>query len=88
MTLLEMLEDYGYDGTVVFSDPAYDDAFVGVTEDGRAVYLYDKMIECLMRDDGMEYDEAAEFIDYNAVRALPYCGEKAPLIIYALEDME
>lgn len=35
----------------------------------------------------MEYEEAAEFIDYNTVRALPYCNpsEKRPIIIYPIE---
>lgn len=39
-----------------------------------------------MNEDGMDYDEAAEFIDYNTVRACPYMGERAPIILKSIED--
>ena len=29
-------------------------------------------------------EEVAEWIDYNTLRALPYMGEDAPLILYKL----
>lgn len=37
-----------------------------------------------MKADGMDMEEASEFIDYNTVRALPYCtpSEKRPIILY------
>lgn len=71
-------------GTVIFSEPEYDKAIIGTTGNGRAVYSYELMIKCLVEQDGMEPLEAAEFIDYNAVRALPYI-KNAPVIVYALE---
>ena len=37
--------------------------------------------QCPMDSDGMTYEEAVEWIDYNVVRALAYYGEKAPIII-------
>jgi hypothetical protein len=57
-----------------------------VSEDGRVVYDYNLMIESLMQSDNMTYDEASEFIDYNTIRALPYMGEKAPIVMYSKED--
>lgn len=60
--LKEFLSNFGYEETVVFEDPSYDTACVGLTDDGRAVYDYDKMIEHLMEVDGMDADEAADFI--------------------------
>ena len=39
------------------------------------------MIKVLMERDGMEYDEAMEYIDYNCVRAIPYYGEMSPIIV-------
>lgn len=33
----------------------------------------------------MEIEEAQEFIDYNTVRALPYMGDKRPIIVYGLD---
>lgn len=49
--LKEFLSNFGYEETVVFEDPSYDTACVGLTDDGRAVYDYDKMIEHLMEVD-------------------------------------
>jgi hypothetical protein len=36
----------------------------------------------LASDDGISTEEAADFIDYNTIRSLPYAGEKAPLVVY------
>ena len=27
-------------------------------------------------------EEAVEFIDYNTLRAIPYMGDKAPIVVY------
>lgn len=35
-----------------------------------------------MISDGMNYEDAIEFINYNTIRALPFMGDMAPLIIY------
>lgn len=43
------------------------------------VYSFDKMVEVLVERDGMEEDEAAEFIDYNIVVA--HLGERTPVIV-------
>lgn len=76
-----MLDEIGCGDAMVFVNPDFDDAIIGTTDDGRAVYSYSRMVECLVRDDGMTEDEAAEFIDYNTLRAIPYMGEKAPVIV-------
>jgi hypothetical protein len=44
-----------------------------------AVYDYTKMVEVLMFRDGMSYDDACEYIDYNVVGA--WVGEQTPLIL-------
>lgn len=86
MTIKEQLENYYIEdeetSVVLFDSPDYDDAFVGLTMDDRAVYDYDKMIESLIKNDKMTYEEAAEFIDYNTVRSLPYIGDRGPVIIH------
>jgi len=86
MTIKEQLEKYYIEdeetSIILFENPNYDNAFVGLTLEGdRAVYDYNKMVEHLMTEDNMDYDEAVEFIDYNTLRALPYMGDKGPLII-------
>ena len=85
MTIKEQLEKYYIEdeetSIVLFEFPSYDDAFIGLTLDNRAVYDYDKMVECLMKEDDISYEEAIEFIDYNTIRSLSYIGEKAPVVI-------
>ena len=79
-------ESYPDQEIIVFQDPDYADAFIGVSSDYRAVYDYDKMAECLASEEGMSYEDAVEFIDYNTLRALPYMGENAPIVVFPLED--
>ena len=92
---IEILEDYtvrdaicemGFEEAVVFDNPAYDEAIVGVSDGGRAVYDYDRMVQVLIQRDDMEADEASDFVSYNAVRAAPYAGEYAPIIMFPVEN--
>ena len=82
--LLMQYDEEVVNGMTMFTSPSYAAAVVAVTHDDRLVYDYNKMVECLMVDDDMTYEEAAEFIDYNTIRTLPYM-EKAPVIIMPLE---
>lgn len=78
------LIDMGYEDAVIFTNPDYDSAILGVSHDGRVIYDYDLMIESLMLEDEMKMDEAMDFIDYNTVRALPYAGDNGPIILYKI----
>ena len=82
MTAAEKLEYVGYEDVVIFTDYSYDDALIGVTQDNRAGYDYEKMIDWLVKTQDFTIDDAYEWIDYNTIRALPYAGPKAPIIIY------
>ena len=75
------LVDRGFDESIVLESPDYLDAVVGVSDEGRVIYSHKKMIECLMISDGMEYEDAEEFIDYNTIGALACMGEHAPIIM-------
>jgi hypothetical protein len=77
--------DAGYEGVVILSDYSYDDALIGVSEDGRAVYDFDKMVAWLMEKEGWSMEEAIEWIEFNTIRALPYGGPEAPIIMYPIE---
>ena len=81
----EALVEHGYEDTIVFENPGYEDAFIGVSHDGRAIYDYNLMVESLAKEDEMTFEDAAEFIDYNTIRALPYIGERAPIIKMDIE---
>lgn len=58
----------------------FEDALVGCTYGANVVAVYDinKMIEVLICE-GMDYDDAVEYLDYNVVSA--HMGEKTPLYI-------
>ena len=86
MTASERLYELGYEGVVILENYSYDDALIGVTEDNRAVYDFDKMVKWLCEKEGFSPEEAIEWIEYNTLRALPYAGEDAPIIMYRLED--
>ena len=86
-SLKEELRERGFDEAVVLENPDYLSAVVGVSEDGRVVYDYDGMVRHLMEQEGMDAEEAAEFVDYNTIRALPYMGDKAPIVVHGLEEI-
>jgi hypothetical protein len=66
----------------------FDEAFIGWSRRGNepllAVYSYDKMIDVCVDRDGMEYEEAVEYIDFNCVGA--WMGERTPIIVMPLMD--
>jgi hypothetical protein len=59
----------------------FDRAILGLTSDGRIVYSENRILLALQDVDGMEYEEALEFYEYNTVRGIAYAGKKAPIII-------
>ena len=79
----DALCDMGHEEAVIFDGPDYDEAIIGVTEEGLVVYDYDKMVQILVERDGMEAIEAIDFIEYNSIRALPYV-ENAPIVMTRL----
>jgi len=59
-----------------------DEAVIGIEEEEmRLVYSVDKCIEIFMTQ-GMEYDEALEFFDYNVRGA--WMGDKTPIWVKLL----
>lgn len=80
----EKLLEYGYEGVKYLTNYSYDDALIGVSDDNRAIYDFGLMIEWLMVEEGFTCEEAIEWIEYNTIRALPYMGEGAPIIMYPL----
>lgn len=79
---VEMCRENGYEDTMLFDNFDYGSAFIGLTHDGRAVYDFDLMVEWLKNNEGWSEIEAVEWIETNTERALPYAGEKAPVILY------
>lgn len=84
----------GYENLIVFDNPDFDSAIIGISTDGcvvydynLVVYDYNLMVEHLSLEDNMSREDAADFIDYNTIRTLPYIGHGAPIIVNLLEDM-
>lgn len=78
----EQLVDMGFEDTILLENPDYDSAIVGYDViTGKVIYSYELMMEHLMIVDGMSEEEAIEFIEYNTIRAIPYMGEKSPIIL-------
>lgn len=61
---------------------AYDNSIIGTTFDGRTIYDFAKMVRELMDNENWTEEEAVEWIEFNTIRALPYGGEKRPMIIF------
>jgi hypothetical protein len=86
MTAEQKLLENGYEGVKFLTDFSYDSALIGVTDDNRAVYDYEKMAEWLVKEQDFSEEEAADWISYNTMRALPYFGEDAPIIMFPLVE--
>lgn len=82
-TAEEILEDNGYepDSIVLLKNESYDSALVGVSDDNRAVYSFDKMIDWYSEKNDCSVDEAIEWIEFNTLRAIPYAGAGAPIVL-------
>jgi hypothetical protein len=67
----------------------YEDAVIGVAyvHNVGHVTVYDvgKCLDVLVTRDGMSYEDAREFFDYNTMRSLPYMGEKAPIFVEPMD---
>lgn len=85
-SIKDILCEQGYEDAILFENPDYASAIIGLSEDGRVIYSYPLMISHLVDKDHMSEEDAVEFIDYNTIRALPYMGEMRPIIFYSLED--
>ena len=85
MTDRELLESLGYDDVIIFDNPSYEGALIGVSWNNQAVYDYDLMIQSLMKEDNITEEEAADFISYNASYRQGY---EYPIIVNNLKRLE
>lgn len=70
-----------------FINPNYAPAILGITTDNHLVYSYNKMVEYLMEiNKDWDSQDAVEWIDYNAVKVIPYAGDYPPIICYDIME--
>lgn len=82
----EFLEDHDWLNDyekIVFLSDEFVNSIVGFDDNlEKLVYSYQLMRDDLI-DEGMEYEEACDYLDYNVVRALPYINN-APIVYMEL----
>lgn len=70
----------------VLLDPAELDEAIIDEDEGRAVYGFAELVAAFCIVLKCEWDEAAEWVDYNTVRAIQYLGiddSRKPVVRYA-----
>ena len=73
-----------YDSIVIFDNPSYDNSIIGVTSDlSTLVYDYTLMVKEFAEENECSEEEAEEFIQYNTLRAISYCGN-TPIVVMPL----
>ena len=70
--LCEYLEAHQHEGTLFFENPSFVKAITGITYGGQLIYDYNLMVESAMEDEGWEYEDAVDWIEYNTLRSIPY----------------
>ena len=86
--ICEFIEEWWPDNEILLAD-GFEGAFIGVGEQFNqkmAVYDWDKCIEILMVRDGMVYDDAVDFMDYNVTGA--WVGEGTPCFLRRCIDTD
>jgi hypothetical protein len=78
----EIIEKNPHAEELLFLD-GYDDAIIGTAtnDDGDTVICYsvDRMVDAVMRQENITYDEAMEWVSYNTLSA--YLGKLTPIYI-------
>ncbi len=83
MATREQIEEQLEEGTAILED--FDEAYIGATHEGAAVYDFRKMVQVLMKS-GKSDEEAMDWIYVNTIPSLEYMQDPTPVIIYPLEE--
>lgn len=83
MTAEERCAVYGYEDVELLEGYSYDDALIGVSGDGRAIYDFSKMVEWLVKTYGFTPDDASDWIENNTAAALEE-SDGGPIILYPI----
>lgn len=67
--------------SIVLDDESFDNSIIGVSLDGRVIYLFDLMAREYMEDNDCTIEEAWGWLDYNTLRAIPYMPDPKPMVV-------
>ena len=75
-----------YGEELIFAD-GFDDAIIGVAtgfDSQRVVYCYVSMIETMMKEDDISYEDALDWIEYNTLGS--YIGKNTPIYVMGIDN--
>lgn len=75
---IDEIKEFADPEAIIWND--FDDAIVGTDNHGRLVYDVNRMMQILVARDGMQEDEALEYLEFNVLCA--YVGELTPVHVY------
>lgn len=84
MNAEEILLENGYENVLTYGWTDCDDALIGVSNDDRAIYDYDLMIDSIINHNDMSYEEAVDWVE-GIIQFIPISNNKLPIIMYRLE---
>ena len=82
MGIREELVDRSCNDEMLFAD-GYDDAIIGYTDAGVAVYSIESIIMIMVTKEDMTHEDALDHFYYNVSGA--YVGEYTPIFVHDLE---
>ena len=85
LSLREKLSDI-YGKELIFAD-GFDDAIIGVAcgfDSQRVVYCYTSMIETMMKENEVSYEDALDWIEYNTLGS--YVGKNTPIYVMGIDN--
>lgn len=87
MSLIDLLLDSGYEDVILLDNYLYDTALIGVSDDNRAIYDYNKMIEWVIKEGIVNNaTDSIEWIECNTIKSLAYMDDdKIPIVMYPLD---
>lgn len=72
------LEELLNDKDIVKFEEMYNEATIGISDDDKPIYDYDKMVEILVREEGMEEIDACDYLDHQN----SFICEERPIIMF------
>lgn len=71
---------------IVLEGDEFADGCIGISEDNRLIYSYEKLVESLSKQEGVSETDAIEWLEYNTIRSLPYMSSygNPPIIMHEL----
>ena len=82
MVIREELEERSGNDEMLFAD-GYDDALIGYTDGGVAVYSIESIIQIMITQEKMTEEDALDHFYYNVSGA--YVGEYTPIFVHDVE---